>query len=215
MKTLTTTYSLALVGLLVLTACAGASTTPVTSSVPSVETSAPQVESSTTPSAQVSSNPPSSPTSSVHSPASSVDGPGIIEVQPGSERPLHLTDAYDASSMWKEGSFQAVTLDPSQAIGAKLGCASHAALEFRFSNTDGTFRAEVAQDINSASSSNTLEWSMLVDGQRTETEPIAFKETAEFSTPLAGVAVVRLETKISGKCQKGATALITSAKIDG
>lgn len=44
---------------------------------------------------------------------------------------------------------------------------------------------------------------MLVDGPMEEIKPILFKESAEFSTPLAGVAVVRLQTKISGKCDGG------------
>lgn len=215
MKALTPKYSLPLIGLLILAACGGPSEAPASSSVTPAEPSTPQVQPSTMTSTPSSGTTPSSSGSATQAPGSPAGSPGAIVVQPGSDRKLHLTDAYDRTSHWEEHIFQAVGQDKAQAIGAEIYCNGSQSLEFRFSNTDGTFKATVAQDIDSSSSSNILEWSMIVDGQQVEAKQIAFKDTAEFSTPLAGVAVVRLETETTGKCERGATGLITSAVVQG
>lgn len=162
--------------------------------------------------------PPPSPTAttSTNTPAGGAASPGVISVGPGEGRTLHLTDAHGADRAWSEAGFQPVgSAQPRQAIGAMVYCPGDAELEFRFAQKEGTFKATVAQDMNSKSSTEDLEWALVVDGRQIETKRIAFKDSAEFTTPLSGVAVVQLVVKNARPCKAQATALVTSAVIQG
>lgn len=135
----------------------------------------------------------------------------------GATRTLTLIDA-QPNNDWREAGFQPVgSATIQQAIGTTLPCiSSPRTLEFRFAQNAGDFKATVAQDMGSKSSSEELEWALIVDGRQLETKRIAFKDVAEFTTPLAGVAVVQLSVKLSStRCQGGATALVTSVIIAG
>lgn len=155
----------------------------------------------------------------VRSAGVSASAGGVIVVPVGSERTLHLVDA-QPTSKWREAGFQPVgSSGAQQAIGAVVTCWSGGnpePLEFRFAQNSGTFEATVAQDMGAKSSSEQLEWTLTVDGRPQEVKRIFFKESATFTTPLAGVAVVQLSTKISSdKCKDATTALVTSVTIKG
>lgn len=162
--------------------------------------------------------PPTPSTAGSQSP--SPTGPSVITVSPGSERVLQLSDAYGVGrygSNWTEGSVRIPSSATEvQGMATKVGCYSEPrALEFRFAQSQGAFSAAVAQSLDSTDSSAVLEWTLVVDGRRVSTQRIAFKETAEFSTSLAGVAVVRLEVLTAKPCSDEATGVVTSAKVDG
>lgn len=151
-------------------------------------------------------------------PPLSDSSPGAVvpSVAPGSARVLHLNDA-QPNSDWREAGYRPVgSTGVVQAIGTTLRCDWSKQIEFRFSQNSGKFAAAVAQDMGSFSSGEQLEWSLIIDGSPVETKIIEFKQAAEFSWELAGVAVVQLLVKsVSKSCQGSATGLITSVTVEG
>lgn len=144
-------------------------------------------------------------------------GPQVIIVDAGSTRTLTLNDAFGDTDSWKEGSFQAAGVaEPTQAIAtvSNRWC-SERTLEFRFAQNEGTFSASVAQAMDSKSSTEELEWALIVDGRKVSTKRLAFKEITEFETPLTGVAVVQLTVKSATRSCAEATALVTSVTVQG
>lgn len=162
--------------------------------------------------------PPSSPATTPSAAAGTTASaqPRVVSVDPGVERTLTLADAFDAGD-WKEGSFQAVGhTQASQALAQVTGCyGSHDPLEFRFAQNQGTLRFTVAQSMDSESSGAVLEWALIVDGRQIQTKSIGFKDSAELTTSLAGVAVVQLDLEKTGSCAGTATGLVLEAVIQG
>lgn len=141
----------------------------------------------------------------------------MISVTPGAERKLTRADAFSAE-YFEERSFQPVgRANEVQALGATANCNSSLAreLEFRFAENQGDLTFEVAQEMSSPSSEENLEWGLVVDGRQVETKKIAFKESAEFTTSLAGVAVVKLQLRNPSPCSGQAIGLVTKAVIKG
>lgn len=187
----------------------GCSALPVVSGVPAPTPEAPVTVTVTAPA-------PSPTVTTTVASAGASAAPSIISVAPGTDRTLHLTDAYSVESAWSEAGFQPVgSAETRQAIGARVYCVRGPQLEFRFAQNGGTFKATVAQDMNSALSTQELEWSLVVDGRLAETKRIAFKDSAEFTTPLSGVAVVQLNVAQAKPCKESVIALVTSAVIQG
>ena len=158
------------------------------------------------------------PTTPTPAPASAdPTGPQVIRVTPGAERRLTRSDAFSAE-YFEERSFQPVGRgNEVQALGATANCNSSWAreLEFRFAENQGDLTFEVAQEMSSPSSEENLEWALVVDGRQVETKKIAFKETAEFTTSLVGVAVVKLQLRNPSPCSGQAIGLVTKAVIKG
>lgn len=134
----------------------------------------------------------------------------------GADRTLGLADAFDRSD-WEEGNFTPVgSTTDAQALAATVNCSSSRprVLEFRFSGTDGyTLRASVAQELHSPNPSATLEFALVLDDRQTSTKSIKFKQSAELTADLTGVAVVQLTVKhpdgVDELCEKPITALVT------
>lgn len=198
--------SLSLLSALALTGCTAGEATPPPATV-TVTVTAPAPE-------------PMTPSPTIELPAvestlTPSPSPAAIVVTPGAERKLNLSDAYNPSNYWKEASFQQVgSTENQQAIGVEFDCYRTPMLEFRFAQNTGTFRAVVAQDLNSESSNETQEWALIVDGRPQETKQISFKDSVELTAPLTGVAVVKIAAKNQGNCGTS-TGLITSATIQG
>lgn len=211
MKIARTTTSMAgalIIGVL-LTACAGPG-----AGTPSPTVSATAEATAPTPSPTSPPTPSNSPTAT--SSTATPDGPQVISVTPGAERRLTRSDAFSAE-YWEERSFQPVgQAQEVQALGTTADCRMTAReLEFRFAENAGDLTFEVAQSMSSPSSEESLEWALVVDGRQVETKMIAFKETAEFATSLAGVAVVKLQVKNPTPCSGRAVGLLTKAVIKG
>lgn len=187
--------------------------TPAPTEATTVATPSPPIDTtSAEPTASASPTPTSTPTDD-DSPDPS---PGVTVVGPGSAT-TRLTLAQAVSSEgWDERSYTPVGSDPMQAMGAVIGCYDEREVEFRFNQRRGTFRAEVAQDQNSQSSDQTVEFALIVDGSQLDTRRIGFKESQFLGTDLAGVAVVKVRASLADdRCSgKSVTALITSVTID-
>ncbi len=144
----------------------------------------------------------------------------VITIEDGTTRELLRADAFDPGD-WEEGSHQiAGKSEQIQAMAATLGCSggNMEQIEFRFAETTGTLKVDVAQDMRSESSSGLIEFSLVVDGRQVQTKSIGFKETEQLTTDLANVTVVQIQAhEIGEDCTSGksAVALITRAAVDG
>ena len=194
-----------LLAVLTLTAC-GAQT--ASGPAPTVTVTAPASE------AAVTNSP--SPSASTKAPSASPTGPEVISVDPGAERVLTKSDAFSADN-WDEGSYQPVgQAQEIQALAANAYCdRGSKKLEFRFAQNAGSLTFQVAKAMSSRSSGEILEWALVVDGRQVMTKKIAFKESVELTTPLAGVAVVQLQVSNPRPCSGEATGLVTRAVIKG
>lgn len=192
--------------LILLTACAG----EPTGSTPTATVTVTAPAAAPTPSSLPTTS------SSTPQPGSSPSGPAVISVQPGAERTLTKSDAFSAEN-WDEGSYQPVNQPQEmQALAAVAGCRYGAEeLEFRFAQNAGSLTFQVAQDMSSKSSEEILEWALVVDGRQVETKKIAFKDSVELTTPLTGVAVVKLQVNNPEPCSSSAIGLVTKAVIQG
>lgn len=194
-----------LLAVLTLTAC-GAQT--ASGPAATVTVTAPASESAVTDSP--------SPSASTKTPSASPTGPEVISVDPGAERVLTKSDAFTAE-YWDEGSFQPVGQPQEvQAMAATAYCAAGPReMEFRFAQNAGNLTFQVAQAMSSPSSEENLEWALVVDSRQVMTKKIAFKESVELTTPLAGVAVVKLQVSNPRPCSGNAVGLVTRAVIKG
>ncbi|HOA89887.1 MAG TPA: hypothetical protein PKX10_11150 [Propioniciclava tarda] len=151
---------------------------------------------------------------SLPAPAADPSGPKVISIAPGGERVLTKADAF-SSEYWDEGSYQPVGQPAQQAMAFDARCrSSRYPVEFRFGQSTGTLTFTVGQALSSRSSSERLEFALIVDGRQVESKMVAFKDVEHLSTPLAGVAAVQLVVT-PNPCRDGATALITKAVIVG
>lgn len=149
-------------------------------------------------------------------PAGASDDPEPLSVDPGAERVLTMADAFSAEN-WEEASFQPVNQSENiQAMAATVGCSRKGEeLEFRFAQNSGELTFDLAQDMSSDSSDELLEWALEVDGRQVETKKVAFKDSAQLTTPLSGVAVVKLQLSNPTPCTGSAVGLVTKATIKG
>ncbi len=160
-------------------------------------------------------NPVATPTMGMPVPSATPAGP-VINVAPGVHRSVTRADAFSAGS-WVQGGYQPVgSAQTIEALASSVGCnGTSDPLEFRFSQTSGTLVLGVAQAIDSASSTESLTWTVASDGRLTQTVAIAFREAAEITVPLAGVSVVDLTLSVPGPCSAGATGLVVKAVVNG
>jgi hypothetical protein len=144
---------------------------------------------------------------------------GVIEAPVSGSVELRLNDAKRADD-WVEGNYQTPGADDSvTAMALALnGCGSDSGeIEFRFANQDGRLAFAVAQDLNSDRSDVVLEFAVVANGRTVDTRQIAFDQSATLEAPLTGVSAVILEVDhvSGGRGCDGATALITSASVEG
>jgi hypothetical protein len=200
-----------------LSSCGGSSTASGGASGGSPSSST--VAASPTPTA--SSSPTESTGSTQTEPGPSDDpgssGPPIITAETSAPRRLVLADLFRADN-WEEGSFQVAQQGQAaqQAIAATLTCSNTTegpSVELRFAQTSATLHIEVAQALDSESSEDTVEFSVLTDNRRVNTKNIGFKDVAKFDVPLTGVSAVQIQTRMiqqpNSSCRGSAHALIT------
>ncbi|MCE1178338.1 MAG: hypothetical protein LWW86_04825 [Micrococcales bacterium] len=137
----------------------------------------------------------------------------------GQTQTLTRSQVFDPGQ-WEEGSYSsAVTGKEAPALAVSVPCTSYEeqALELRVSQAEGELTADVAQALDSPSSSSELQFSLHADGRQVDVAKIRFKERATLKTDLAGVGAVVLSVKqvVDEKtpCREEATALITSLQI--
>lgn len=151
----------------------------------------------------------SSPQTSV---ASSVSSGPIFQ---GGRQSLTLADAR-ATNDWREGSFNVPSgTEPVKGIAAEVTCYSDPVIEFRFSRQKGNLLVNVAQDLDSKSSSMSVEFTMFADGRSVDVKQIDFASQAQLLTQLDGVSVIKITANskaATGNCQE-TTALLTAVQI--
>ena len=211
-----TKYGSALaVGIVILAGCSqGQSKTATTT----VTVSGPTSTTTTTVTPSTSETP-ASPESS--SDTTSLDTSSETETEPDriirAARPLTLEDAF-SNSDWEYGSFTPVnSKERVPAFAATLDCNEETRLEFRVQLDQGQIVADIAQDLQSPSPNEEIEFTITADGRAVEAVSIKFKERDKISTKLEGVSVVVIsatnDSSRDGSCQP-ATALLTSLRID-
>lgn len=158
-----------------------------------------------------------SPESSTEAPAeetteeASTDEGGVIIEQGNYD--LTLADARPTRS-WEEASYRVPgSTEQVTAMATELPYCDEEELEFRFAVPSGTIEFTVAQDLDSESSSETLDISLVVDGATEDTAEIGFDESATLSADLTGASAVVLQVENSSCEDGGVNALITSAKV--
>lgn len=199
------------------TADGGMSSTSAPQAPPAVSSSAPESTSSSTDASSDSTT--DDPTdSSETSPRSPV-------VTDGSQS-LSLEQAIDAGD-WRDGQFDpaAATMGPQRAIGVELLCSYGdeevaQVIDFRLSDVSGNLEVEVAQDVRSESTESEVEFSLEVDGQRTDVKNVEFKGKATLKASLQSAAVVKVGARQipdpeDGGCDEGVTAVITRMDVTG
>lgn len=141
---------------------------------------------------------------------------GVVIGQPTSDsQDLTLADAFNAPQ-WEEASRQPAGKKESiQAISQMIYCGSNASLEYRFAESTGTLKFTAMQGMASQSSTNTLAFSILADGRTVQAKNVTFKQQAELSAPLSGVAVINIvvEGTRDRACENSAEALITKLRV--
>lgn len=141
---------------------------------------------------------------------------GVVIGQPTSDsQNLTLADAFNAPQ-WEEASRQpAGKRDSIQAISQMVYCGNNASLEYRFAESTGTLKFTAMQGMASQSSTNTLAFSILADGRTVQAKNVTFKQQAELSAPLSGVAVINIvvEGTRDRACENSAEALITKLRV--
>lgn len=209
---------------LLLTGCAlsgGTTPAPVPpgAAAPSVETTplpvlppSPEVTASETPSVAA---PTGSAAPTLGAPSAS-PGATVITVPVGSQRQLSETDAASAGT-WIRGGFQPAGAAASvESLAQPVVCGDMPTpLVFRFANTAGSLTLGVAQAATSASSAQTLTWTITTDGRLQQTRRLTFLEAADLSVPLAGVSTVEISVSNQDACSGSAIALITKAVVSG
>nr|NLI48954.1 hypothetical protein [Propionibacterium sp.] len=165
--------------------------------------------------------PPTSPSSPAPTMGASATSPGVVSptvitVAAGQVRHLNRDDAVQAN-LWVQGPAQPVgSTGWIYALANTVGCqATSSPLEFRFAQTQGTLTLGVAQSAGSRSSTEKLDWIVLVDGRQAQTRTIGFTEAAELVIPLAGVSSVQIVLTNPSPCQGMATGLVTKAVVAG
>ncbi|MBB2893697.1 hypothetical protein [Flexivirga oryzae] len=140
-------------------------------------------------------------------------GPPVLQAT-GADRTLTLSDAFSADN-WEEGSYTpAGKADPVQGIRTDVYCSASEPIELRFGQTTGTLHVAFAQDIQSDSSDQTLEFDLTVDGRTVKSKNVTFKQSGEMSTPLSGVASIEITAQPAGDNDCESTmALITKLWI--
>lgn len=122
---------------------------------------------------------------------------------------------------WSERVDTPVGGTPQQVIENAVSCSSDfdqtQALEFRFSNSAGTFTAVAQQALESGTSDGTAEVALFVDGRQVQTQQLGFKDKRTFSTPLTGVNAIKIVVReIYGKgsnCPGQVTLVISNLSI--
>ncbi|MFV0373551.1 hypothetical protein [Microbacterium sp.] len=127
---------------------------------------------------------------------------------------LTLSDAKHAPG-WSEGEHRVPgRADAVMAMAVEVRCyGSGESLEFRFADQSGRLTFEVAQDLDSESSTVELEFSLTANGRAIESKRVAFDEHATLSTDLTGVSAAIL-TVAGADCRDTTTALVTSATVE-
>lgn len=197
-----------------MSTASGASAAPTTSSTSTEST---PTETTSTGSGPDSTSPSSAaPDGATPDGATSTSTSPIISVTEGAQRTLVLADAFSPGK-WTEGSYQpAGTATHLQAMAAKLYCSDVAVMEYRFAPTVGTFRVDVAQSMDSATSDGTVEFSLVADGRQQQTKSIKFTERQQLDTDMAGVTVIKISaTQTTSSCSNDVTALVTNVSIAG
>lgn len=140
----------------------------------------------------------------------------VITVPIGTERQLSEADAASPGT-WIRGTFApAGSAAPVESLAQAVLCGeSPAPLEFRFADTAGTLTVGAAQAATSASSNETLTWTLVTDGRLQQTRRVAFRDAVDLTVPLAGVAKVTIQVSNQDTCSGSATALITKAAVKG
>jgi|GEM_PF-3310361 len=203
MRLIAAVPSLLLAGL-VLTGCVAAS--PSESAPPSA-TEPPLASVSITPSAST----PKSTSTATPEPIET----GIVPFPSTGPVKLGLSDAMRSEGGWEEHSFRVPGQnDRMTAMGASISCGT-AEVEYRFTNQTGKVTFDVAQSLDSKSSSIVLEFTLTANGKTIETKQIAFDETAQLAVDLTGRSAVILSAKQASRCSDSTTALITSVVVQG
>lgn len=156
-----------------------------------------------------------SPTGTLTQPPG-VQTPSVLTVLPGTTVNLDLTNAF-RSDGWVAGLYQpAGAASKIPALAATVNCGQPGPeLEYRFTQTAGTLRVGVAQDLLSVSSDNTVLVQLVADGRVVNEKPVTFKQAAELTAPLNGVTVVKVVATPQGTCRSSSAALITGAVVQG
>lgn len=141
--------------------------------------------------------------------------PGLITTN-GGLISLSADNAFHADG-WTFGQFLpvgATALVP--AIAATVNCDGPGPeIEYRLSPTTAKLRVTVVQDILSDSSDNTVNVKIMTDGKTVAEKAISFKQSAELTAPLTGVAVIKLVASPKGDCTTSSNVLITQAEVQG
>lgn len=198
--------------LLALATCACAAPAPGTTSTSATVANSPVT--STTLSSKAIPNSASSSTTTT----SAVTDPPIVTATVGVDRPLGLKDAFD-HGRWVEGSYRPAGR-AEEVVGAvaHLTCGgSPSVMEYRFAQTTGKLRVTAAHDMLSPGADAVIEFRLTADGRQAQTKNLTFKESAELTVDLSGVAVVTVEAKQirdpQKNCGKDAVALVYKMSV--
>lgn len=202
-----------------VTASPSAAETPSSGASPAESTSAPSTPPTTLSPAPTAPLPtPTAASPTIGATATPPIGvlPPAITVGVGQVRHLTREDAVQAN-LWAQGPAQPVgSASWIYALGYTVGCqATSTPLEFRFAQTQGALALSVAQSAASRSSTEKLDWIVLVDGRPVVTRSLGFNETADLTVPLASAATVQIVLTNPSPCQGMATGLITRAVVTG
>lgn len=195
----------------------GSGTSTATSeSTSSSDSSTSSSSSSSSTSPEDTATTPDTPSESESSSTSSDDEAVEPDLVIRTQRDLTLEDAF-RNEGWDFGSYTPVTgTGQVPAFAAEVYCNRTARLEFRIQLESGRLVATGAQDLQSGSSDEVVEFTITTDGRAIKTDSIKFKETTEIEADLDGVSVV--EITVAGEDDRddscdGSTALLTSLRI--
>jgi hypothetical protein len=127
---------------------------------------------------------------------------------------LALVDVFEHDN-WDEGSVSV----PKQSgmitgVSTRLGCGNIGRLEWRFADQTGYLSIDVAQALDSVSSSTTLEFKLLSDQHLVATAQVPFNARGHLQASLSGVNAVILEVSVAkGSPSCAATAVITNMSV--
>jgi hypothetical protein len=202
------------VGVASVASCSGSDsrpTTTVTSTVTATVTAIPTATSPDSTSTDVETSPANTQQTSTEMAPDAPSGPPILSGIASAPRKLVLSDIFQHVG-WEEGSVAVPKRSGTvQGMWTDPGCHPRG-LELRFADQKGALRIDVAQALNSSTSSAVLEFQLLADGRLVDTALVKFNAQGRLETPLTGISSVELQVRPSNS-ECGATAVVTDMSI--